>query len=202
MMKKLIAGIAGIAAAVMMTGTAFAGEWVDMNGRLFYNTGYDYTLTGWNWIYGTDGTAKCYYFDNDGCAMKYATTPDGYYVNGEGAWVKDGNVVTIDYQNGMPVETDYSRVGGRYQTTSQKYADGSVNYYGAGDFPVDVNFNNGGCFVTSYFGNNEQTTEVFYNYFTQYSYESSDHQKKLDFIDANNFRIVDYTQGTETFFRR
>ena len=56
--------------------------------------------------------------------------------------------------------------------------------------------------MTSYFGNNESATEWFENYFTQYSYESSDHTKFLDFIDANNFRIIDSNQGTETYFGR
>ncbi|MBR2531453.1 MAG: hypothetical protein IKE56_02160 [Lachnospiraceae bacterium] len=200
-MKKLIAVIAGIAAAVMMTCTAFAGEWVNENGRWFYNTGYDYVLTGWNWIYETDGLARCYYFDSTGCCLTGAMTPDGYLVNNDGAWVSNGQVVTKGYESGMHIETDYSRAGGRYHTTSQRYADGSINTYGPDDFPVDVYFD-GGCYVVSYYGDNQQSTEFFANYFTRYSYESQDRQKKLDFIDENNFRIIDNTYGTETCFSR
>ena len=127
---------------------------------------------------------------------------DGYYVNEWGEWVANGQVVTKGYQNGMQVETDYSKVGGNYNTTRQIYSNGSTNYYNPGDFPVTVGYSNGQCYVTSYFGNNESTTEWFSNYNTQYSYESSDHTKLLDFIDANNFRIVDSNQGTETYFSR
>ena len=202
MKKQLIGMVAGIAAAVMMTGTAFAGEFVNTSSGRFYNTGYDYCLTGWNWIYETDGQARCYYFDNNGYAYTNRWTPDGYYVNEWGEWVSNGQVVTIGYQSGMQIETDYSQVGGNYNTTRQIYSDGSTNYYNAGDFPVTVGYSNGRCYVTSYFGNNESATEWFENYFTQYSYESSDHTKFLDFIDANNFRIVDRNQGTETYFSR
>lgn len=202
MKKQLIGMIAGLAATVMMTGTAFAGEFVNMNGGRFYNTGYDYCLTGWNWIYEADGQARCYYFDNNGYAYTSRTTPDGYYVNEWGEWVANGQVVTKGYQNGMQVQTDYSKVGGNYNTTRQIYSNGSTNYYNPGDFPVTVGYSNGQCYVTSYFGNNESITEWFSNYNTQYSYESSDHTKLLDFIDANNFRIVDHNQGTETYFSR
>ncbi len=202
MKKQLIGMVAGIAAAVMMTGTAFAGEFVNTSSGRFYNTGYDYCLTGWNWIYETDGQARCYYFDNNGYAYTNRWTPDGYYVNEWGEWVSNGQVVTIGYQSGMQIETDYSQVGGNYNTTRQIYSDGSTNYYNAGDFPVTVGYSNGRCYVTSYFGNNESATEWFENYFTQYSYESSDHTKFLDFIDANNFRIIDSNQGTETYFGR
>ena len=202
MKKQLIGMVAGIAASIMMTGTAFAGEFVNMNGGRFYNTGYDYCLTGWNWIYEADGQARCYYFDNNGYAYTSRTTPDGYYVNEWGEWVANGQVVTKGYQNGMQVETDYSKVGGNYNTTRQIYSNGSTNYYNPGDFPVTVGYANGQCYVTSYFGNNESTTERFSNYNTQYSYESSDHTKFLDFIDANNFRIIDRNQGTETYFSR
>ena len=202
MKKQLIGMVAGIAASIMMTGTAFAGEFVNMNGGRFYNTGYDYCLTGWNWIYEADGQARCYYFDNNGYAYTSRTTPDGYYVNEWGEWVANGQVVTKGYQNGMQVETDYSKVGGNYNTTRQIYSNGSTNYYNPGDFPVTVGYSNGQCYVTSYFGNNESTTEWFSNYNTQYSYESSDHTKFLDFIDANNFRILDSNQGTETYYSR
>ena len=125
MKKQLIGMVAGVAAALMMTGTAFAGEFVNMNGGRFYNTGYDYCLTGWNWIYEADGQARCYYFDNNGYAYTNRWTPDGYYVNEWGEWVANGQVVTKGYQNGMQIATDYSQVGGNYNTTRQTYADGT-----------------------------------------------------------------------------
>lgn len=47
-----------------------------------------YMLTGWHWING-----KCYYLDiRTGKMLFNTTTPDGYTVNQNGEWVKDGMV--------------------------------------------------------------------------------------------------------------
>lgn len=53
-------------------------------------------FTGWHWISG-----KCYFFTEiksdtnpEGSLMKNATTPDGYTVNTDGAWVIDGVIQT------------------------------------------------------------------------------------------------------------
>ena len=40
-----------------------------------------------NWFQDVDG--KWYYFNNDGYMLANTTTPDGYYVNVSGVWVKD-----------------------------------------------------------------------------------------------------------------
>ena len=46
-------------------------------------------LTGWNWIDG-----YCYYFDTQsGALLVNTTTPDGYKVNANGKWEKDGKVM-------------------------------------------------------------------------------------------------------------
>ncbi len=46
-------------------------------------------LTGWNWIDG-----YCYYFDiQSGALLVNTITPDGYKVNADGKWEKDGKVM-------------------------------------------------------------------------------------------------------------
>ena len=46
-------------------------------------------LTGWNWIDG-----YCYYLDiQSGTLLVNTTTPDGYKVNADGKWEKDGKVM-------------------------------------------------------------------------------------------------------------
>ena len=46
-------------------------------------------LTGWNWIDG-----YCYYLDiQSGTLLVNTTTPDGYNVNADGKWEKDGKVM-------------------------------------------------------------------------------------------------------------
>ncbi|WP_097006340.1 DUF6273 domain-containing protein [Lacrimispora amygdalina] len=60
----------------------------------FFNTLHDGTygnvLTGWQWING-----YCYYLDSDGRLLLNTTTPDGFTVNENGEWVKDGSAVYI-----------------------------------------------------------------------------------------------------------
>ncbi|WP_143318746.1 hypothetical protein [Clostridium sp. HBUAS56010] len=69
----------------------------------------DYLQNQWkqvwdNWYYfGDDGISKqntwaniegkWYYFDQWSVMLHDTTTPDGYQVNSDGAWVKDGQVV-------------------------------------------------------------------------------------------------------------
>ena len=68
----------------------------------FYFNAYGYMLTGWQWIKGNDGRARCYYLnpnkDNTlgACLIGPAVTPDGYTVDENGAWTVDGKVVVRD----------------------------------------------------------------------------------------------------------
>ena len=51
--------------------------------------------SGWEWIDSNgDGVAECYYFDTRGYMLAGTTTPDGYTVNADGAWVHDDTVQT------------------------------------------------------------------------------------------------------------
>lgn len=50
---------------------------------------------GWQWLdENNDGIAECYYFDEGGHKLTGTTTPDGYTVNADGAWVENGTVQT------------------------------------------------------------------------------------------------------------
>ena len=54
-----------------------------------------YPKSQWQWIDGNkDGIAECYYFDGSGYMLSNTTTPDGYVVNGDGAWTEGGAVKT------------------------------------------------------------------------------------------------------------
>lgn len=64
-----------------------AGYWYFLNTAKGATEGI--MLTGWNWIDG-----YCYYFDNQsGALLVNTTTPDGYKVNADGKWEKDGKVM-------------------------------------------------------------------------------------------------------------
>lgn len=83
-----------------MSFTALAAVWktgAELNqSRWWYdNEDGTYARGGWQWIDGNqDGTAECYYFDGEGWMAAGGTTPDGYEVNADGAWIQNGVVQT------------------------------------------------------------------------------------------------------------
>lgn len=87
------AAIATAALTITATMTALAGSWGQQNGSWVYLNDAGQLQTGWAWIDGNqDGIAESYYFDLNGCLATGTTTPDGYTVNSDGAWVQDGSV--------------------------------------------------------------------------------------------------------------
>ena len=74
-----------------------ATGWIDLNGSKYYlfpgSDGWmGRMLTGWQWIDG-----YCYYFgtdsgNNEGHLYRNEKTPDGYQVDNEGRWIKNGVV--------------------------------------------------------------------------------------------------------------
>lgn len=57
--------------------------WLKLDGQWFYLNGSGAMLTGWQAIDG-----KWYYLGTDGVMYADTWTPDGFYVNGSGAWVQ------------------------------------------------------------------------------------------------------------------
>lgn len=89
-MRKWETLLAAVVGSCIMAGSAFAGEWkADQNGWWYQKEDGSYHSGGWQWIDG-----RCYYFDGAGYCLTGTTTPDGYVVDGSGAWVIDGVVQT------------------------------------------------------------------------------------------------------------
>lgn len=79
---------------ISMGMTSFAG-WEQEGTNWKYNDNGAYATNGWKWIDGNnDGTAESYYFDSNGILSTNTTTPDGYTVNADGAWVVNGVIQT------------------------------------------------------------------------------------------------------------
>lgn len=76
--------------------TSLAAGWQsDANGWWWQDDCGRYYADGWVWLDGNhDGIAESYCFDARGYLYVGTTTPDGYEVNADGAWVKDGVVQT------------------------------------------------------------------------------------------------------------
>lgn len=99
-MRWMKAVMAGAVFSALFAGTAFAGEWVKGDGANQDRWRYDnqdgtFANSGWFWIDGNgDGIAESYCFDGEGWLYVNTTTPDGYVVNENGAWVSEGQVMT------------------------------------------------------------------------------------------------------------
>ena len=97
--SKLIA-LSAVVMSMSMSMSIFADNpvgWKQTNGTWQYvkdASGSVYS-NGWQWIDG-----KCYYFDANGNMLSNTSTPDGYYVNGDGQWV---------YQNVVQKKEQYDK---------------------------------------------------------------------------------------------
>lgn len=91
--------------SMTMSVTAFAGVWktgegVNQNRWWYDNEDGTYVQNSWQWLDGNqDGIAECYYFDGNGWMLSNTTTPDGYRVNENGAWISASGVETRAVQN-------------------------------------------------------------------------------------------------------
>lgn len=91
--------------------TAFAASWktgAEPNQNRWWYDYEDgtYAKDGWQWLDGNqDGIAECYYFDSEGWMAADTTTPDGYQVNENGAWVENGMIMTQTVQVPENVQT-------------------------------------------------------------------------------------------------
>ena len=93
----------------LMGGIDSYANWEQTGDGTWYFRGADggYYHSGWFWIDGNaDGTAECYYFYGDG-KMAASTEIDGYPVNSDGQWVKNGTVERRTV-SAAPASTQYS----------------------------------------------------------------------------------------------
>lgn len=95
-MKNRILTVVGLITALTLAISAqsFAGQWLsDANGWWWQNDDGTYPTNTWRWIDGNnDGVSECYYFNPEGYCVIGGTTPDGYIVDGSGAWIVNGIV--------------------------------------------------------------------------------------------------------------
>lgn len=127
-MKKVKLLLVTLMLALLMCMNVYAGQWVeDDNGWWYQNNDGTYLKGGWYWINGSS-----YSFKDNGYIYQDTTTPDGYKVDSNGAWIENGSIKTrsteatitnirVEVPNGYTVETD---------TTNNSIAISEVN--GAG----------------------------------------------------------------------
>ena len=86
---------------------------------------------GWQWMdQNNDNVSECYYVQDDGTVLSGTTTPDGYTVNEQGAWVVDGVVQTQSVQSPQSGtgQVTAPRLTRNYTQTSQLSRFGYVLY--------------------------------------------------------------------------
>lgn len=110
-MKGMKRVAALVLAASMVLGSAFtsmAASWQqNATGWWWQNDDGTWPANEWRWLDGNnDGVAECYYFDSNGYMAANTTTPDGYQVNADGAWVVNGAVQTQTTQPAQTTNTD------------------------------------------------------------------------------------------------
>ena len=95
-LKKIVALLMTAAIALGTATTSFAASWQqNATGWWWQNDDGTWPANTWQWLDGNgDGVAECYYFGPDGYMLANTTTPDGYLVNADGAWVQNGAVQT------------------------------------------------------------------------------------------------------------
>lgn len=96
MVKKIMGAFCVAVLAAGLCVNAQAAEWKqDGTGWWYQRDDGTYPAASWNWLDGNaDGTAECYYFNEQGYLLTGVKTPDGYAVNGDGAWIVNDQVQT------------------------------------------------------------------------------------------------------------
>ena len=96
MRKAIVLGALTAAMTLSLGMTAFAAQWQEDDfGWWWQNDDGSYPVSQWLWLDGNgDGTAECYYFDEEGYCYLDSETPDGYLVDESGAWIVDSVVQT------------------------------------------------------------------------------------------------------------
>lgn len=104
-MPKILLGALGIMLATTIN--AYAGQWVQNDSGWWYDYGNGtWPANSWQWIDGNnDGIAECYYFDMYGYMLANTTAPDGYTVDGNGAWTVNGVIQTRN-STGTPTDNN------------------------------------------------------------------------------------------------
>ncbi len=127
-MKKLGMMAATFALACLVNISAYAGSWASNAKGWWYNNGDGtWPANTWQWIDGNnDGTAECYYFDANGYCLTNITTPDGYKVDGNGAWLVNGVVQSKKAGGNAATAT----VASTKQYTDQFKTKNGSTYYG------------------------------------------------------------------------
>lgn len=194
-MRKRVLVLAALALSSMMSISAYAGEWKqDNTGWWYQNDDGSYPANTWQEIDG-----KQYYFGNDGYMFHDTTTPDGYQVGSDGAWIQDNNtaenkqeVVNIE----IPTPTGYGSVKGNITWQYNKFI-GTKPDTGANVFLIPLDYNIKG-------GDNRDLASTLDHKGHNGVYRAKVDglgQYIFDSVPSGNYRIVTISHNTTEAYR-
>lgn len=194
-MRKRALALMAVLLSGMMSISSYAGEWKQDNAGWWYqNDDGSYPTNSWQEIDG-----KQYYFGSDGYMLHDTTTPDGYKVGSDGAWIEENapsessaETINID----IPVPTGYGSVKGNVTWQYNKFI-GTKADTGAKVFliPLDYNIKGGDNHDLAYAIDPEGHNGVYcakVDGFGQYT---------IDKIPAGNYRLVTISRNTTGGYR-
>ena len=131
-MKRVKLVLTALAATIAMNFTAYAGQWQqDSTGWWYQNDDGSYPAGQWQEIEG-----KHYYFGADGYMLSNTTTPDGYQVGADGAWVDSTQQVQtiINVEGLSPQQNGYD--------VTYQYFNAFDNGYGKAEYQAIIEIQN------------------------------------------------------------
>lgn len=193
MSKKMKIVLCAVGMAAFIGITAYGGQWQqDGNGWWWQNDDGTYPENAWQWIDGNrDGISECYYFGQKGYLYVNTTTPDGFTVDGNGAWIQDGAVQT---QGGKAENSRrYTVIGGPNRLVSPNGLQGII--------PLDMNLYNEFQSGNSHVGTHVyRQNEYFVVPVEQYTYngetfsQGADHASGGSAYDFSGKWVIDNTK--------
>lgn len=187
MKKKLFAVALTAAMTAAMGMTSFAGQWLqnDTGWWWAYDDGTN-PVNEWLWLDGNqDGIYECYYFGSDGYMYANRTTPDGYQVNSDGAWIVDGGV-QLKYEEDMSTdsedEEDYS-----YSNYDRENLVGS---YEAEDGSFYELFEGEGTNLAAFYYDDDGDMTIYnLERVSDTVYRTATGSRTITFVDENTFSV-------------
>lgn len=189
-MKKSKIIVTTLILSTAMSITSLAGQWQqDTKGYWYENDDGSYPTNQWQEIDG-----KHYYFDLNGYMLHDTTTPDGYQVGSDGAWINNiskkirayVNNVKIDYYYYIPTLYVSDEEGQQWSITFDDNMTKSGFYcYGSADL-IDINRDGVEEIIVDlvHVGNGDRLAVVFV-------YAITDNEIKL-ITEINDYNISEF----------
>ncbi len=209
MKRKFVTIVCATAMSLSLSLPAFAGQWIsNSTGWWWRNDDGSWPANSWQWLDGNkDGIAERYYFNGEGYMLASTTTPDGYNVNENGAWVENG-VVQAMYANSVAPAQPQTNAPAQTETPAQTQTPSQV----------DTNIPNiEGTYVGTYngqqikavFEKSGDTTWVEIDYFIKDSLPAykgnglfEDAYNSYQFMGNSSLVFKDFYSGETVYFVR